>query len=87
MTSEADASKRDETAYCDRGKLDALVNSNKPKETTTIHFVGGGTVVADGNVIERFQMMAGNVGFLAFTGRVAVNLNNVTYMEVSNGDD
>lgn len=71
----------------DYDRFDALTNSKKPKETTTIHFVGGGTVVADGNVIERFPMMAGNVGFLAFTGRVAVNLNNVTYMEVRNGDD
>lgn len=57
---------------------------------TRIHLADGNTVVARENVIEALPNIAGNLRFIGFdgpSGSVAVNMNNITYMEVIDDDE
>ena len=71
------------------GKIDnAEVRRERGKTEwteTLIHFVDGSAVMVSENVINEFPYMAGDVGFLQLDsdeGRIAVNLDNVTYMRL-----
>lgn len=66
------------------GKSDNGAKVSREQLTRTfIHLVDGRVLKVKGNVINEFPCMSGGVGFLQLNNRrVAVNLDNVTYMEV-----
>lgn len=55
-------------------------------EVTKIHIVGGATVTVDGNFIEELNERQSVTQFQSFNNKTLVNMNNVTYMEVVDGD-
>lgn len=61
-----------------------MSDSDGSREETLIHLVDGSVVKVKENVINMFPCMSGDVGFLQLNNRrVAVNLDNVTYMSVT----
>ncbi len=51
-------------------------------EVTKIHTVDGNTVMVYGNFIDQLSDMRSISNLQGFGGKVVVNINNVTYMEV-----
>lgn len=56
--------------------------SEERREFTKIHTVDGNVITVEGNFIKRLNEQPNIANFQSFGWKTAVNMNNVTYMEV-----
>lgn len=59
-----------------------MATTNEHREFTKIHTVDGNVVTVEGNFIKRLNEQTAIANFQSFDWKTAVNLNNVTYIEV-----
>lgn len=63
-----------------------MTSDKERREVTKIHTVDGSEVTVDGNFIVKLVNMPSIANLQNFGNKILVNINNVTYMEVVEGD-
>ena len=71
---------------CSTGLRMAMATTSESREFTKIHTVDGCAITVEGNFIKRLNEQHNIANFQSFDWKTAVNLNNVTYMEVVDDD-